>query len=150
MFISSQGFLNATGPEAVTPVNTESSGVRLVDKVPSSATKSVYNIDDDTVQNPNSLTFEPITLSGTFTNSDMSRVGYLIITLPSGVTSTKSIKTEMNESFDKVSVKVQMPSFLTNSFLLHKHIFPDNGMLLLGTEQSKVPAAAIDKTSRQR
>ena len=30
---------------------------------------------------------------------------------------------------------VQMPSFLTNSFLLHKHTFEDEGAMLLGHER---------------
>ena len=44
------------------------------------------------------------------------------------------VKTEFNEDLSQILLSVQMPSFLTNSFLLHKHTFPDEGTLLLGTE----------------
>ena len=105
----------------------------MVDKVPNSASKTVFNLEDDDMPR-DGLTFDPIYLSGTFTESNMNKVGYLIITLPSGVTNTKMVKTEFNDDLTQVNLSVQMPAFLTNSFLLHKHTFPDDGMLLLGTE----------------
>ena len=64
----------------------------------------------------------------------MSRVGYVVVVLPSGIVNPKMVKTEFNEDLSRINISVQMPSFRTNSFLLHKHTFPDEGTLLLGTE----------------
>ena len=80
------------------------------------------------------LVFNPITLCGTFTESDMSKVGYGIVTLPSGITHPKMIKTEFNDDLSKIQLSVQMPMFLTNSFFLHKHTFLGEGNNLIGTE----------------
>ena len=61
-----------------------------------------------------------------------------MVTLPSGVTSAKMVKAEFMEDLESLKLSVQMPVFLTNAFLLHKHTFPDNGTSLLGTEPEVV------------
>ena len=77
---------------------------------------------DDMDDTGNNLDFGPITtLSGTFTESDMSKFGYMVVVLPSGVTDPKMVKVEFNEELTRLNLMEQMPSFLTNSFLLHKH-----------------------------
>ena len=126
--------VGANGPTSGGVGLNTNAAMRIVDTVPNSV-KSSFNLDEEDEENSNKLTFESISLSGTYTESDMSKFGYVVVVLPSGITHPKMAKTEFNEDMNRVLLSVQMPQFLTNSFLLHKHTFPDGGVSLVGNER---------------
>ena len=120
---------------------------KVVDKVPSSAGKSSTSTrsvlaPDDTDDSEDDvsivmpvLSFVPIYTKGVITASDMSKMGFLNVNLPSGITDTDQVKDYFNELMTHYVIRVSMPTFLCNSFKLLRDTFPQGGKDLSGKEE---------------
>ena len=80
--------------------------------VPSSASKSVAGTHAAPEEN-DCLTFNPMSLMGSFTDHDMSKKQFVNVVLPSGTVSKKCVKVSMSDDLTSVVLMVLMPSLIS-------------------------------------